>query len=185
MHANAKLLSMVKHVPVIPVLTVDGPQSAVPLARALVAGGLNVLEVTLRTDGALHAIEAMAKAIPDAIIGAGKVLTPSQIDDSLSAGAKFLVSPGATLKLAEAAIDRHAPLLPGVATASEAMALAEQGYHLLKFFPAEAAGGVSYLKSLAAPLPHRCAKSKILSRTSQCDLCWWIMGNAARGHQSG
>lgn len=154
MSANTSLLPILKRVPVIPVLTVNGPDDAVPLARALVAGGLDVLEVTLRTEGALRAIEAMAHALPDAVIGAGTVLTASQVDESMSAGAKFLVSPGSTAKLAEAAAHRNAPLLPGVATASEAMAMAELGHHVLKFFPAEPAGGVAYLKSLGAPLPH-------------------------------
>lgn len=154
MSANASLLPVLKRVPVIPVLTVNGPEDAVPLARALAAGGLDVLEVTLRTEGALRAIEAMAHALPDAVIGAGTVLSASQVNESMSAGAKFLVSPGSTHKLADAAAQRGAPLLPGVATASEAMAMAEMGHHVLKFFPAEPAGGVAYLKSLAAPLPH-------------------------------
>jgi len=154
MSANASLLPIVKRVPVIPVLTVHGPDDAAPLARALVAGGLDVLEVTLRTEGALRAIEAISHALPDAVIGAGTVLTASQVDESMSAGAKFLVSPGSTIKLAEAALHRNAPLLPGVATASEAMAMAELGHHVLKFFPAEPAGGAPYLKSLSAPLPH-------------------------------
>lgn len=154
MSANASLLPILKRVPVIPVLTVHGPDDALPLARALVAGGLDVLEVTLRTEGALRAIEAMAHALPNAVIGAGTVLSASQVNESMSAGARFLVSPGSTIKLAAAAADRNAPLLPGVATASEAMAMAELGHHVLKFFPAEPAGGAAYLKSLAAPLPH-------------------------------
>ena len=148
------LLTILKRVPVIPVLTVTGPEDAVPLARALVAGGLDVLEVTLRTEGALKAIEAMAREVPDAVIGAGTVLTPSQVGEARSAGATFLVSPGATVRLAEAARTAGVPMLPGVATASEAMAMAELGHHCLKFFPAEPAGGVAYLKSLCAPLPH-------------------------------
>jgi 2-dehydro-3-deoxyphosphogluconate aldolase/(4S)-4-hydroxy-2-oxoglutarate aldolase len=151
---NDVLLAILKQVPVIPVLTVEGPEDAVPLAEALVAGGLTVLEVTLRTDGALKAIEAMAKHVPDAVLGAGTVLTASHVKEAMSAGASFLVSPGSTTKLSEAAALAHAPLLPGVATASEAMAMAEMGHHVLKFFPAEPAGGVPYLKSLGAPLPH-------------------------------
>jgi 2-dehydro-3-deoxyphosphogluconate aldolase/(4S)-4-hydroxy-2-oxoglutarate aldolase len=154
MAMNAELLAILRRVPVIPVLTVEGPEDAVPLARALVEGGLPVLEVTLRTKGALKAIEAMARDVPEAILGAGTVLSSSQISEAMAAGAKFLVSPGSTVKLAEAAAVAGAPLLPGVATASEAMAMAEMGHHVLKFFPAEAAGGVSYLKSLGAPLPH-------------------------------
>jgi 2-dehydro-3-deoxyphosphogluconate aldolase / (4S)-4-hydroxy-2-oxoglutarate aldolase len=151
---NASLLATLRLAPVIPVLTIDSAAQAVPLARALVAGGLPVLEVTLRTDAALEAIEAIARHVPDAVVGAGTVLTPSQVDESVSAGARFLVSPGATTRLAEAAARGPAPLLPGVATASEAMAMAELGHHVLKFFPAEPAGGVAYLKSLAGPLPH-------------------------------
>ena len=103
---------------------------------------------------ALKAIEAIAHAVPDAIVGAGTVLSASQVEEARSAGSRFLVSPGSTLKLAEAAAHAQVPLLPGVATASEAMAMAELGFHILKFFPAEPAGGVAYLKSLSAPLPH-------------------------------
>lgn len=154
MDHNAGLLSILKRAPVIPVLTVHGPDDAVPLAQALVEGGLPVLEVTLRTEGALKAIEAIAHAVPDAIVGAGTVLSASQVEEARSAGSRFLVSPGSTLKLADAATHAGIPLLPGVATASEAMAMAELGYHVLKFFPAEPAGGVAYLKSLSAPLPH-------------------------------
>jgi 2-dehydro-3-deoxyphosphogluconate aldolase/(4S)-4-hydroxy-2-oxoglutarate aldolase len=151
---NQALLSILNQVPVIPVLTVDGAHDAVPLARALVAGGLTVLEVTLRTDGALKAIEAIAREVPDAVIGAGTILTASHISEAMSAGATFLVSPGSTSKLSQAAALARAPFLPGVATASEAMSMAEMGHHVLKFFPAEPAGGVAYLKSLGAPLPH-------------------------------
>jgi 2-dehydro-3-deoxyphosphogluconate aldolase/(4S)-4-hydroxy-2-oxoglutarate aldolase len=150
--ANA-VLAILRLAPVIPVLTVEGPADAVPLARALVAGGLPVLEITLRTPGALAAMEAIARDVPGAVVGAGTVLNVAQVRDSVSAGARFLVSPGATRTLAEAAASSPAPLLPGVATASEAMAMEELGYTVLKFFPAEPAGGVPYLKSLGAPLP--------------------------------
>lgn len=154
MDHQAGLLAILKRAPVIPVLTVHGPDDAVPLAQALVEGGLPVLEVTLRTEGALKAIEAIAHAVPDAIVGAGTVLSASQVEEARSAGSRFLVSPGSTIKLAEAAVHAGVPLLPGVATASEAMTMAELGFHILKFFPAEPAGGVAYLKSLSAPLPH-------------------------------
>lgn len=154
MDHQAGLLAILKRAPVIPVLTVHGPDDAVPLAQALVEGGLPVLEVTLRTEGALKAIEAIAHAVPDAIVGAGTVLSASQVEEARSAGSRFLVSPGSTIKLAEAAAHAGVPLLPGVATASEAMTMAELGFHILKFFPAEPAGGVAYLKSLSAPLPH-------------------------------
>ncbi len=153
-HRTQFLLATLRLAPVVPVITVDNAEVAVAMAHALVAGGLPVLEVTLRTDGALEAIEAIARHVPGAVVGAGTVLTPSQVDEAVSAGAKFLVSPGATRKLAEAAAAGPAPLLPGVATASEAMAMVEMGHHVLKFFPAEPAGGVNYLKSLGAPLPH-------------------------------
>lgn len=151
---NQFLLSTLRLAPVVPVITVEHPGQAVEMAHALVAGGLPVLEVTLRTDGALEAIEAMARHAPGAVVGAGTVLTASQVDEAVSAGAQFLVSPGATRSLAEAAARVPVPLLPGVATAGEAMAMAEFGHHVLKFFPAEPAGGVAYLKSLHGPLPH-------------------------------
>jgi 2-dehydro-3-deoxyphosphogluconate aldolase/(4S)-4-hydroxy-2-oxoglutarate aldolase len=149
---NATLTGILKRAPVIPVLTVEGPDDAVPLARALVAGGLPILEVTLRTDGALRAMEAIAREVEGAVIGAGTVRSPAQARDAVAAGATFLVSPGCTIKLAEAAAGLNIPFLPGVATASEAMTLAEIGHRILKFFPAEQAGGVPYLKSLGAPL---------------------------------
>jgi 2-dehydro-3-deoxyphosphogluconate aldolase/(4S)-4-hydroxy-2-oxoglutarate aldolase len=149
-----ELLRILRLAPVVPVLTVDSPEDAVPLAHALVAGGLPVLEVTLRTHRALEAIEAIARHVPEAVVGAGTVLTPSQVDEANSAGARFLVSPGGTEKLAAAAASGAAPLLPGIATASEAMAMAELGLTVLKFFPAGPAGGVDYLKALSAPLPH-------------------------------
>ncbi|MFZ4531808.1 MAG: bifunctional 4-hydroxy-2-oxoglutarate aldolase/2-dehydro-3-deoxy-phosphogluconate aldolase [Alsobacter sp.] len=148
------LLSILGRAPVIPVLTVRGAEDGVPLARALVAGGLPVIEVTLRTPGALDAIAAIIRAVPDAIVGAGTVLGQSQVDEANAAGAAFLVSPGATPALVAAAANGAAPLLPGVATASEAMAMAEAGHSVLKFFPAEPAGGPAALKALAGPLPH-------------------------------
>lgn len=136
--------------PVIPVLTVTREADAVPLARALVAGGLPVLEVTLRTPVALAAIAAMAAEVPGAVIGAGTVLTPDDAAAAERAGAAFLVSPGASETLLAALKDR--PWLPGVATASEAMRAREVGFRHLKFFPAEAAGGRAALAALAAPL---------------------------------
>ena len=144
--------ALLRHAPVIPVLTVEGADDAVPLATALVAGGLPLLEVTLRTEGALKAITAMAKQVPGAIVGAGTIRTADQAKAAVDAGATFLVSPGATPQVIAAVQKLGVPFLPGCATASEAMRLAEEGFHFLKFFPAEAAGGVNYLKSLAAPL---------------------------------
>src|SRR5690242_4999556 len=139
--------------PVVPVLTIEERAQAVPLARALVAGGLTALEITLRTPAGLDCIRAIAAEVEGANVGAGTVLDAKQLDDAVRAGAKFLVSPGATPGLIEAAAAWAVPYLPGVATAGEAMALAERGYSYLKFFPAEPAGGVAYLKALAAPLP--------------------------------
>lgn len=138
--------------PVIPVIVIDDISQACPLAEALVAGGLKVLEVTLRTDCALEAMELIAKNIPDAIVGAGTVTTPQQVSDVVNAGAQFMVSPGSTDALIDAALESPIEILPGVATASEAMRLRERGITRLKFFPAEAAGGAPMLKSLAGPL---------------------------------
>ena len=138
--------------PVIPVLTIERTADAVPLARALVKGGLPVLEITLRTPVALEAMRAMSAEVPDAILGAGTVLNAEQLDQAKRAGARFLVSPGCTRALAEAARTSGLPFLPGVQTVSEAMALSEQGFRLMKFFPADQAGGLGWLKAVAAPL---------------------------------
>lgn len=139
--------------PVIPVLLLDDADSALMVGEALLEGGLPVLEVTLRTPAALECICALAK-LKGAVIGAGTVLWPEQLSDALDAGASFVVSPGVTPRLVEAAVHSRVPYLPGVATASEAMALTELGLTYFKFFPAEAIGGVKHLASLAAPLPH-------------------------------
>jgi 2-dehydro-3-deoxyphosphogluconate aldolase/(4S)-4-hydroxy-2-oxoglutarate aldolase len=149
---NAALGNTLAGVPVVPVVTIRDAARAVPLAEALAAGGLRVIEVTLRTDAALVAIRAIASARPDVLVGAGTVLDPVQGAAAIQAGAKFLVSPGITPALASAAAQFAVPYLPGVATASEAMALADLGFSFLKFFPAEPAGGVAYLKALADPL---------------------------------
>ena len=138
--------------PIIPVLVLDDVACAPALAKALVAGGLPALEVTLRTAAALDAIRAMAD-VEGGIVGAGTLLTPADIRAAKDAGATFGVSPGATPRLVAAAAEIGLPLLPGAATASEVMALWEQGYDMLKFFPAEAAGGVAALKSIGAPIP--------------------------------
>jgi 2-dehydro-3-deoxyphosphogluconate aldolase/(4S)-4-hydroxy-2-oxoglutarate aldolase len=153
MQSDEALSRILSAAPVVPVLTIEERAQAVPLARALVAGGLTALEITLRTSAGLDCIRAIAAEVEGANVGAGTVLDPKQFDDAVRAGAKFLVSPGATPGLLEAAGGSAVPFLPGVATAGEAMALAERGYHYLKFFPAEPAGGVPYLKALAAPLP--------------------------------
>ena len=148
----ATLQAILGRVPVVPVLTIEADTDAVGLAQALVAGGLNVLEITLRTPAALTAIRAIVNAVPSATVGAGTILEADQGMTAIHSGAKFLVSPGITPSLAQAAERWPVPFLPGVATASEAMALRDLGYRLLKFFPAEAAGGVAALKGLGAPL---------------------------------
>ncbi|ASO19249.1 2-dehydro-3-deoxyphosphogluconate aldolase/(4S)-4-hydroxy-2-oxoglutarate aldolase [Actinoalloteichus hoggarensis] len=140
--------------PVIPVVVIDDVEHAVPLARALVRGGIAVIEVTLRTTAALPAIERIAAEVPEILLGAGTVTVPAHATQAASAGARFLVTPGSTRNLLQAAEETGLPVLPGAATASEALALAELGYSSLKFFPAEAAGGIGYLRSLAGPLPN-------------------------------
>jgi len=146
------IAAIVNRAPVIPVLTIERTADAVPLARALVKGGLPVLEVTLRTPVALDALRAMAAEVPEAILGAGTVLNGEQLEQARRAGARFLVSPGCTPALAEAAEASGMPFLPGVQTVSEAMALSERGFRLMKFFPADQAGGLGWLKAVAAPL---------------------------------
>jgi 2-dehydro-3-deoxyphosphogluconate aldolase/(4S)-4-hydroxy-2-oxoglutarate aldolase len=138
---------------VIPVVIIDDLRHAVPLARALVAGGLPVIEITLRTAAGLDAIRAIVAEVPDAIVGAGTVLHPEQLAAVTKAGARFAVSPGATTKILDAAAGGKIALLPGIATASEAMGLIERGYRFAKFFPAEPAGGAAYLAAIASPLP--------------------------------
>jgi len=139
--------------PVVPVVIVDNVATAVPLARALVAGGLPAIEITLRTPVALEAIRRVAGEVEGAVVGAGTVLDPAQFEAAAAAGARFAVSPGATARLLDAAAGAGLPLLPGIATASEAMALIDRGYRFAKFFPAEPAGGAAYLAALASPLP--------------------------------
>jgi 2-dehydro-3-deoxyphosphogluconate aldolase/(4S)-4-hydroxy-2-oxoglutarate aldolase len=147
------LESILKAAPVIPVVIIDDIADAVPLARALVAGGLPVIEITLRTKAGLDAIRAIAAEVPGAIVGVGTVITPAQYREAAVAGAKFAVSPGATTKLLDAATDSGLVPLPGIATASEAMGLIERGYRFAKFFPAEPSGGAAFLASIASPLP--------------------------------
>ncbi|MQT11416.1 bifunctional 4-hydroxy-2-oxoglutarate aldolase/2-dehydro-3-deoxy-phosphogluconate aldolase [Segnochrobactrum spirostomi] len=138
--------------PVIPVLIIEDVASAVPLARALVAGGLKVLEITLRTPAALDATRAILGEVEGAIVGVGTVLTKDQLAAAEKAGARFAVSPGVTEKLLDAADESAVPLLPGAASASESMRLLERGYLFQKFFPAEQAGGAAYVGALASPL---------------------------------
>ncbi|MER7927937.1 bifunctional 4-hydroxy-2-oxoglutarate aldolase/2-dehydro-3-deoxy-phosphogluconate aldolase [Streptomyces sp. NPDC096057] len=139
--------------PVLPVVVIEDVADAVPLARALVAGGLPAIEVTLRTPVALDALRAIAGEVPEAVVGAGTVVTPGQVKECVAAGARFLVSPGWTELLLEAMQGSGVPFLPGVSTTSEVVALLERGVREMKFFPAQAAGGTAYLRSLAGPLP--------------------------------
>ncbi|WP_417417873.1 2-dehydro-3-deoxy-phosphogluconate aldolase [Hoeflea sp.] len=146
------LISILKLQPVVPVLVIKDLAHAVPLARALVAGGLKAIEITMRTPVALQAIRAVADEVEGAVPGAGTVLNAKQYHQAVEAGSQFIVSPGTTLELLDVARKSPVPLLPGAATPSEVMALKEEGYQVLKFFPAEQAGGAAYLKSLSSPL---------------------------------
>lgn len=139
--------------PVMPVIVIDDLASAVPLARALVAGGIRVLEVTLRTAAALDSIRAIAAEVPEALLGVGTIVAPADLDRARAAGARFAVSPGATPELLAAARDRGMPFLPGVMTPSDVIAAVAQGYTTLKLFPARQAGGVGMLKALGGPFP--------------------------------
>jgi 2-dehydro-3-deoxyphosphogluconate aldolase/(4S)-4-hydroxy-2-oxoglutarate aldolase len=139
--------------PVIPVVVLDEPAYATPLAQALIAGGIAVIEVTLRTPRALDIIRIIADNVPDAVVGAGTVTTPSLVRAAVAAGAQFLVSPGTTDQLLDAMDDAEVPSLPGVASASDVMRVLERGYREMKFFPAEASGGRAFLSALASPFP--------------------------------
>jgi 2-dehydro-3-deoxyphosphogluconate aldolase/(4S)-4-hydroxy-2-oxoglutarate aldolase len=140
--------------PVVPVVTVERARDAVSLAKALLAGGLPVIEVTLRTPAALDAVRAIVAEVPDVIVGVGTVLNPSDVTRAVEAGADFLVTPGTPTDLALALRDAGVPTMPGCATVSEAMTLAAIGFPVLKFFPAEPSGGARWLRSVAEPLPH-------------------------------
>lgn len=146
------LLPILTGQPVMPVLKIDRLADAVPLARALVTGGLPAIEITLRTPDALDAIRLVANEVPEALVGAGTILNAEQFEQAASAGARFIVSPGTTQELLDAASDGPVPLLPGAVTPSEIMAAIEEGYSVLKFFPAEQSGGAAYLKALSSPL---------------------------------
>jgi 2-dehydro-3-deoxyphosphogluconate aldolase / (4S)-4-hydroxy-2-oxoglutarate aldolase len=146
-------LELATHGPVIPVIVIDDVSVAVPLARALVEGGVRVLEVTLRTKVALRCMEAIAKAVPEAIVGAGTIRNAADARAAKDVGCRFGVSPGYTQAVGQACRDLGLPLLPGVATAGEVMQANADGYLFLKFFPASAAGGIPMLKALAGPFP--------------------------------
>jgi 2-dehydro-3-deoxyphosphogluconate aldolase/(4S)-4-hydroxy-2-oxoglutarate aldolase len=145
--------SLVGAARIIPVATLDAPEQAVRVAQKLAAEGMPAIEVTLRTPRALDCIRAIASALPDVIVGAGTILTPQHMDDARKAGARFLVSPGSTRELIEACRAGQHAWLPGIATPSEAMRLSKAGFNHLKFFPAEASGGIAFLKAIASVLP--------------------------------
>ena len=146
------LLKTLRGQPVIPVLLIDKAADAVPLARALAKGGLPAIEITMRTKDALEAIRRVAGEVPECIVGAGTILNPGHFEQAEKAGSKFIVSPGCTPDLRKAAASSAVPLLPGAITPSEVMAMLDNGYSVLKFFPAEQAGGAAFLKSLSSPI---------------------------------
>jgi 2-dehydro-3-deoxyphosphogluconate aldolase/(4S)-4-hydroxy-2-oxoglutarate aldolase len=149
-----KLLALFRAARVVPVLTIDRVEDAVPLARALVKGGVRTLEVTLRTPSAADAAKAITAEVPDAIVGIGTILNASDLARAERLGARFGVSPGATPELLQAAAGSGLPFAPGIATASELMAALAHGFDLVKFFPAEQSGGIKALRALAGPFPH-------------------------------
>ncbi|MBB4102132.1 2-dehydro-3-deoxy-phosphogluconate aldolase [Allorhizobium borbori] len=146
------LLSILKSQPVMPVLIIERVEDAVPLARALAAGGLKAIEVTLRTPVALEAIRAIAEGSPDTLVGAGTILSPEDYEAAVKAGSKFIVSPGATPALFAAAKASDVPFLPGTSSASEIMLAREAGLRVVKFFPAEQSGGAPFLKAISSPI---------------------------------
>jgi 2-dehydro-3-deoxyphosphogluconate aldolase / (4S)-4-hydroxy-2-oxoglutarate aldolase len=150
---TAAVDAILQQAPVLPVLSIAQPDDAVPLARALADGGLRVLEVTLRSDAALAAISLIRAEVPEAIVGAGTVLTPGDLERVMDAGGMFAISPGATDALYGAAATAQIPLIPGIATATELMCGLERGYRRFKFFPAATAGGVAALKAFSGPFP--------------------------------
>jgi len=145
--------SLLGVVPVLPVVVLERWEDAVPVARALVAGGLPAIELTLRTPVALDAVRAISDEVPEILVGAGTVVTPGQAKEALDAGARFLVSPGSTPSLLAAMSDTGLPFLPGTSSVSEVLSALELGLTELKFFPAEAAGGTAYLRALVGPVP--------------------------------
>jgi len=139
--------------PLMPVMVINNADHAVPLAKALVAGGLKVLEITLRTDAALESIRRIVAEVPDAVVGAGTIINEATLHAAIDAGAEFIISPGTTPALADAALKTGVAFIPGVATPGEALAMFAKGITEMKFFPAEAAGGIPMLKSIGAPIP--------------------------------
>ena len=145
--------SLLAVVPVLPVVVVHRVCDAVPIARALVAGGLPAIELTLRTPVALEALHAIAQEVPEILVGAGTIVTPGQAKEAYDAGARFLVSPGSTPSLLAAMADTGLPFLPGTATVSEVLAVLAAGFTEMKFFPAEASGGAAFLGAVSSPVP--------------------------------
>ena len=150
---NEQLATLLTFGRVVPVITIDRLADAVPLARALVAGGIRLLEVTLRTQAGMAAASAIMAEVPEAVVGIGTVLTPADLERAVAIGARFALSPGATPALLDAAAQAPIPFLPGVATASEVMAAMAHGFSTVKFFPATAGGGIPALRALAGPFP--------------------------------
>lgn len=148
----ANLLSILRSQPVMPVLIIERLDDAVPLARALAEGGLKAIEITMRTPVALDAIRAVSQGSPETLVGAGTILSPADYAAAVEAGAKFIVSPGATPALFAAAKESDVPFLPGTATASEIIAAREEGLRIVKFFPAEQSGGAPFLKAISSPI---------------------------------
>jgi 2-dehydro-3-deoxyphosphogluconate aldolase / (4S)-4-hydroxy-2-oxoglutarate aldolase len=151
--SRPELSSLLDVVPVLPVVVLHRVEDAVPVARALAAGGLPAIELTLRTPVALDAIAAVAAEVPEVLVGAGTVLSPGQAKEAADAGARFLVSPGSTPRLLAGMTDTGLPFLPGVATVSEVLNVLETGVTEMKLFPAEASGGRTFLSSIASPVP--------------------------------
>ena len=151
---QARLATLFSQAVVIPVLTIEKVEHAVPLAKALVAGGVRILEVTLRTEAAVAAAKAIMAEVPEAIVGIGTVLNADDLARARALGAQFAISPGATPELLKAAAAGDLPFAPGIATASELMQALASGFDIVKFFPAEQAGGIKALRALAGPFPH-------------------------------
>ncbi len=152
-HQGEQLAALLKLGPLIPVITIHHLDDAVPLARALVAGGVRLLEITLRTEVGIAAAEAIGRCVPEAVVGVGTVLTPEDLTRAVGVGARFALSPGATRDLLDAARTAPIPFLPGIATASELMEAANRGFKTVKFFPASSMGGLNGLRALTAPFP--------------------------------
>jgi 2-dehydro-3-deoxyphosphogluconate aldolase/(4S)-4-hydroxy-2-oxoglutarate aldolase len=157
---------------VIPVITIQRVADAVPLAEALVGGGIKLLEITLRTEAGLAGAEAIIRAVPDAVVGIGTILTPADLARAVAVGARFALSPGATPALLEAAAAAEIPFMPGIATASELMAAMAHGFDTVKFFPASTAGGIAGLRALAGPFPR--ARFCPTGGISEANLAEWL-----------